>query len=1198
MKKSLLTFVLVSIVLLWNCQSRDFKSVSVSDKLADKAATTSDKENLEAARLILAEGNNDFQKGKFEEAVAHANEANGKYETVEAYSLLGASRYQLGEYSDSKEAYLLGERIDPKNEKLLIGLGTVQSTLGENEDATVTYQKLVDIKPDEPVYKYKVGTLLKSQRKFQESYVTLKPLEQNKDFPYPVELLNQLGDVCLELKKYDEAESYFAKAEALQPDLKSAQLAKQSTKIASLIQRGNDAISKKQYDAAISEYKKATDLQPSNASLWTFLGNAYFLKTLYTDAETSFRKALSLQDGLAVAYIGLTNVQIRKKNFSDCLKTTEIALKKSPRNAELKNKQGICEWKWGQTQKATLSFQDASVWDKNFFEPKLNLAYVLLDQGRNEEAIEVLKKAESHPHANKEDIKKALSIAEAQLFVANGDQFLRQGKKKQALEEYGRALGRSPKDPSPHNAFGRAYFVFGDFKKSESSYMEALRNDPDNLGSVQGLARLYAKTGESKKEKEYIKRLEKLSADDPFAAITLGRIAEDAGRYEEAESTYLGLKKKFPDNEALNYRLASLYYKKAVEENEKENYSKASDYIQKSKKYSKDIPEVAQTEKTIQENARFAEILPWVAEGNRLYDKKKYDEAIVPYQKAYNKIPKPSLLVKIAECYMAKGEEEKGIAILEKAAKENKGDASSFKEGIYAFFYKKGETSKAEEGFNNLLKEKPDSFYSYYMLGLISMKKKEYEPSISQLDKSILLNGNFAPANVAKGLSLYKLGQTEPAKKEFEKARTKDTNFSLSSYNLAIAYFNEDLVKESKALLEDLKKNNPDFTDGELQLAYIYFKENRLDDAEKSVLSVLKEEKSAEALYAHWRILDAKYKQSPDDKIRSKRSQVQNEIWKDFPETKYARLLPTEDMDDAPFVVTDLTLGGTVIGNPILYPNRVIVNYGTALAGLDRNTKEPVWKLSTPETFTHLVPSTQLLAFRNGVLQKIYPDTGKKGITLTLPNVYPILQVELGGDSILVLNENPKDKERILSVLDWNGFKKSEQKWKDLNSFAVTKSGSLMTIRENKKEFLFSSNTISNLNPNPPVASLLKKDSSDRIGFIGCGTNSCLVKVGNQIFEIDSKSKLGALPNVGTVKGFYETEDAIHIKSEEKVFVWKSGLKWSDSYVSDADFRFPVGDHVVEPKSKELSVSSDGKKKSISWKPEKDGKRLTTITLK
>ena len=61
----------------------------------------------------------------------------------------------------------------------------------------------------------------------------------------------------MELKKYDEAEAYFAKAEKLQPDLKSAQNAKQSTKVASFIQKGNDAVAKKNYDLAIEEYKKA-----------------------------------------------------------------------------------------------------------------------------------------------------------------------------------------------------------------------------------------------------------------------------------------------------------------------------------------------------------------------------------------------------------------------------------------------------------------------------------------------------------------------------------------------------------------------------------------------------------------------------------------------------------------------------------------------------------------------------------------------------------------------------------------------------------------------------------------------------------------------------------------------------------------------------------------------------------------------------
>ncbi|TGN18925.1 tetratricopeptide repeat protein [Leptospira idonii] len=1188
--------VLFSIGLLYQCQSRDFKSVSVEDKVLSQADPSS-KQKIEESRQILADGNLSFQKGNFEAAIQAAKEANLKYESVDGYSLLGASRYQIGDYEESKSAYLQGENLDPKNEKLLIGLGTVQSTLGENEEALSTYQKLSKLKPEEPVYQYKTGILLKNLKRYDESYVTLKPLEKNEGFPYPAELLNQLGDVCLELKKYEEAESYFAKAEKLQPDLKSAKEAKQSTKIASLIQRGNDAVAKKNYDSAIAEFKAAVDLQPSNASLWSFLGNAYFLKGNYGESENSFRKSVGLLDGYPNGYLGLANVYIKKKNYSECLKTVSFALKKNPRNAELKNKQGICEWKWGEPGKATLSFQDAGNWDKNFFEPKINLAYVLLDQGRNEEALEVLKKAESHPQAKKEEIKKAKDLAESQIYIAKGDSFLRQGKRKQALEEYGRALGKSPSDPVGHSAFGKAYFAFNEYKKSESSYLEALRLDPNHLGSVQGLARVYAKTGDSKKEKEYIKRLEKISNEDPFAAITLGRISEDAGKWDEAETTYLSLKKKFPENDAVNYRLGSLYYKRAVEENGKENYSKAIEFIQKSKKFTKEIPEVAETEKTIQENTRFAEILPLVREGNRLYDKKRYDEAIVPYQKAYDKVPKANLLVKIAECYMAKGEEEKGISILERAAKENKDNASSFREGIFAFFFKKGETSKAEEGFLSILKEKPDSYYSYYMLGLISMKKKDYETSLNQFDKSILLNGSFAPSNVAKGITLYKLGQTDSAKREFEKAREKDIQFSLSSYNLAIAYFNEDLISEAKSLLQSIQKSDPDFKDGEIQLAYIYFKENKLDEAEKSVLSVLKEETTAEALYAHFRILDAKYKEEPDDKIKTKRSAVRAQILKDFPDTKYASLLPSDTENGESILVSDISLSGSITEKPILYPNRIILNYGTSVVGLDRNSKEQVWKLYTSSPYSKLVASKQLLAFRAGLLQKIYPDSGKLGLEKNLLEGFVVKQAAANEDSIFYLATNPKSSSKKLLVLDMNGNKNFEWEGNDLHSFGLTTSGSLVTVRESKKEFLLSS--VSSWEEKPKPASVLKKDPSDKLEIVGCLAHSCLVKLGTGYLEIDSKSKLTSLPSVGAkTLGHYEGEDGIHVRTSEKTFVWKEGGKWKESLPSDTEVRYSLGDSVLEAKEKALSFSNgSSKKKTIPWKSERDGKKITTVTV-
>lgn len=1195
-----LSFLIITFVLFVGCQSRDFKPVTVKDPVVEKS-DISDRQKIEEARALVAEGSNEFQKGNMDTALEKAKTSIQTFELIDGYSLLGSSYYQLGDYENAKLAFEKGKNIEPKNEKLLIGLGTVQSTLGENEEALSTYQTLSQLKPEETIYSYKTGILLKNIGRYQESLVVLKSLETKPEFPYPIELLNQLGDVCLELKRYDEAEAYFAKAEKLNPELKTAKDAKLSTKIASLIQRGNDFLAKKNYVEATSEFKKATELQPQNGSLWSFLGNAQLLNGKLKESEESFKKSISLSDTNPNAYVGLCNVYIQNHNYSDCLKTSKQASAKIPKNAEIRNKQGICEWKWGETKKATLSFQDASSWDPNFFEPKLNLAYVLIDSGRFEEALDVLKKAESHPKAKKEEIRKAKVLAESQKYIASGDSFLRQGKRKQAFDEYGKAMGVNPENPAAQSAFGRAYFAFGEYKKSEGSYLEAYRMDSSNPGALQGLARVYAKTGESKKEKEFIKKLEILSATDPFSAITLGRIAEDASKWEEAESIYMGLKKKFPNNDAVDYRLGSLYYKRAVEENSKENYTRANEFIQKSKKYTKDIPELIETEKTVAENSRFAEILPYVKEGNSFFNRKKYLEAVTPYQKAYDRVPKASLLVKIAECYIEKGEEEKGLSILENAVRSNKENAISFKEGIYSFYYKKGELKRAEDGFNDILREKPDSYYAYYMLGLVTMKRKNYEAAIGDFDRSILVNPNFAPSNVAKGLAFYKLNQMDNAKREFEKAREKDSEFGLSSYNLAIAYFNEDLTKEAKSILESIRKSDPDFMDGEIQLAYIYYKENKLEEAEKIIERVLKEDPSAEALFALFRILDAKQKQSPSEKLKTKRNQIKEKILREYGETKYARLLPSDALDDEPLHVTDLNLSGTPVSTPIIYPNRIIVNYGSAIVGYDRVTKELVWKQYTSTPYQLLVAGKELVGISNDTATKIYPESGKMTFKKQILAGWKVKQGTADANGFFLLLEKEKGSDR--KIVKTNPNLEIEEEWNgnDFLSFSYTTEGKLFVLRDLKKEFQLqvfaigsSANSDKDKKLSNPVA---KKDTKESAQIIGCLEDSCLVQFGSHVYEGTEKAKLYSLGNTESIRSVVKNPESLLINTENTTYLWKGGSKWKDSYAIQGDFYYPLDGLVVEGRSKELLLIKGSEKTSVPWKGDRDGLRISTVTV-
>lgn len=1189
------------LLILFGCKSREYKEVNIADSVVESASAT-DRQNIDEARQLVASGSNDFQKGNFEDALQKAKSSVKAYELPDGYALIGASYYQLGDYENAKLSYEKGNNLDPKDEKILIGLGTVQSTLGENEAALKSYQTLSSLKPNESVYKYKVGIILKNLKRYDESYITLQALDGDKEFAYPIELLNQLGDVCVELKKYPEAEVYFSRAEALNPNLKAAKDAKQSTKIASFIQKGNEALAKKKYPEAISEFKKATELQPNNGSLWSFLGNAELLGSKTKDAEQSFTRSISLSDTNPNAYIGLCNVYLKNHNYSECLKVSKQGLLKIPKNPEIKNKQGICEWKWGELKKSTLSFQDASTWDPNYLEPRINLTYVLIDQSRFDEALDVLKKLESHPKAKKDEITKIRNLAESQKYIAEGDTFLRQDKRKPALTLYGKALGIQPENPAPHNAFGRAYFAFGEYKKAEASFLEAYRLDKENPGALQGLARVYAKLGDSKKEKEFLGQLEKLSKEDPFSAITLGRIAEDAGNWNEAEKIYFDLKKKFPSSEAIDFRLASLYYKRAVEENSKESYTKANEFIQKSKKYSKDIPEVFETEKIISENSRFAEVIPFVKEGNTLFNKKKYLEAISPYQKAYDRVPKASLLVKIAECYIEKGEEEKGLSILESAVRNNKENETSFREGIYAFYYKKNELKKAEEGFANILRDKPNAYYSYYMLGLIEMKRKNYDAAIFNFDRSILVNAEFAPTNVGKGLAFYKLGQVDLAKKEFEKARIKDGEFGLSSYNLAIAYFNEDLTKEAKEILESIRKSDPDFSDGEIQLAYIYFKENKLDEAEKIIDRVLAENPSSEAYFASFRILDAKQKQSPSEKNKTKRNQVKGKILKEYGDTKYARLLPSDELDEAPLHVTELGLSGTPISSPILYPNRIIINYGTAISGFDRITKEQVWKVYANTAYDLVVPGQELYLSRGEELNRLYPESGKLRGKETLMPGWIIKQIVGGKKNTAFLFENQKLKSKKLRVYDLGLESNVELDGNDIADFGFLETGVLVVIRDTKKELKLETVELTVKEEmitalTEPQLSLAKKDSKDPATFIGCLQDSCLIQMGGEVAFWSGGNKFTSLGNTSKILSIVRLSESYIIKTKDTVYHWNGKSKWKDSFSSNSDFYLPLEGAVLEGKSKELLLTKDKKTINIPWNGDRDGLRISTIIL-
>lgn len=936
--KILLTTLLIFIVI--DCKTREFKVRDSQVRVADTLSETERAKKSDALDIVNS-GNREFQRGKYEESLSIGKKSLELFLTAEGYFLTGTSYSKLGKNEEAKQDLESASRLDPNNEQVMITLALVHTALGEDEDALRVYDDLSRKFPNEPIYAFRKAIQLKAMDRYEESLAILDSISV-EDFPYKTEYYSQKGDVYLKLKNYKEAEKYLSLAEESSPDSKSLKATKSSIQTASHLENGNRAMTNKNYTLAVDEYSKATKVEPKNPSPLIFLANAYILKKEYPNAEKTLEKAVSINREFLPAYTTYSTLYYQEKKYNQSIQWADSGLKIFPRSPELYNRRGLARWKLADTRKAGLEFRKAIELEPSFFEAENNLAFLLMEEGRFGEAKQIFKGLSQKNPVNKEEYKRSTIFCQQSELIESGDRFLQQGKIKNAVRLYDQAKLLNPDEPSVWNAYGRTNFIIEKYPKSEANFSLAYSLDDRNIPALQGLIRLYSKTKAKAKERATIEKLEKLTAGDPLLQILMGRIKEDKGEYEAAEKAYLAVRKQNPENTDVSLRLGSLYYKMAVQKNTEEEYSKALALLQKAKKENPNISEITETERIIRENQKFTEILPTIKIANKLYDRKKFSEAIKHYQDAYKISTRPNLLVKVAECYVGMGEEERALTLLKNASQDSKTQSTDFKEAIYSFFLQKGEIEKAEKGFNEILTVNPGSYFSYYKLALIEMSRKNYDKSISLLDKSLILNYNFPAGNVAKGVVYYKKGDSKSAKQEFERAKTKDNELDVAIYNLGILYFNQDMDKEARKVFTDLLKTNPDSAEAYHQLSYLDFKEGNLNSAEKNILKALDLDRSPSYLFAYTKILESK-------KDESKWKDVAREITEKYPSTSYASRLKKEVFKDEPMYFQNLESTGVMVSEPLQVGDVLVANYGTSMVATDLQSKKRLWRIFTTD---------------------------------------------------------------------------------------------------------------------------------------------------------------------------------------------------------------------------------------------------------
>jgi tetratricopeptide (TPR) repeat protein len=118
------------------------------------------------------------------------------------------------------------------------------------------------------------------------------------------------------------------------------------------------------------------------------------------EAEAQYKKALDLEPNHLPALLGYARLEDRRHNFDAAIKLYQQAMKKHSKESMVHNDLGLCYHRRGMLPEATKELQKAVELNQQSKLYRNNLAAVLVDQGRQKEALQQLTIAHGEPVAH------------------------------------------------------------------------------------------------------------------------------------------------------------------------------------------------------------------------------------------------------------------------------------------------------------------------------------------------------------------------------------------------------------------------------------------------------------------------------------------------------------------------------------------------------------------------------------------------------------------------------------------------------------------------------------------------------------------------------------------------------------------------------------------------------------------------------
>ncbi len=186
-------------------------------------------------------------------------------------------------------------------------------------------------------------------------------------------------------------------------------------------------------------------------------------------------------------------------------------------------------------------------------------------------------------------------------------------------------------------------------------------------------------------------------------------------------------------------------------------------------------PDIEITLKKIKGLALTKDLLEMLDKGNKLFDQKKYKEAIKVYEEILQKFPEAYIVNKnIGNCYFAMEQYDKAEEYYKKVLEKDPENVEVLL-AIGNCYMNRGDAETAMKWYNKIEFSKIDDPVVLYNIGTIYYNNAKYDIALKYYKRAVEINKDLLDGYYQLGLTYFALGMNKEALQTFEEYLKRDS---------------------------------------------------------------------------------------------------------------------------------------------------------------------------------------------------------------------------------------------------------------------------------------------------------------------------------------------------------------------------------------------------------------------------------------